>query len=365
MALRPSAEGIGEHPISLKDALSASPLDDCSYTTFMHPDHGHGGSANGGFCVSQLLTALKIQFCTTLKHLGQPDTYCVQVSFMSRVPDGEALIKFGQLAPGRLFSFIQFAIFVRGKNAVTGQACHTNLGLKVGQTLTISNVLHPRPAPADFDKMANNSDPYWIRFVLPWDPSSLIKTFLHFERWIPRSAHPLNYQEFWLRMLPHGLRITTEMLGSLVDAYPRTGENWREGSPGNHTSLLAHSYAQQQADILLSSSATVAAELVSASQHGKHGLSQEDDPGMARQGLAYPTIMMNLEIKKKLPADGVEWMYCRATTKSARGGRLDVDVVLMDECGDVVATSNQIGLMVDINTNQMRRLYTGLRDSKI
>jgi hypothetical protein len=65
----------------------------------------------------------------------------------------------------------------------------------------------------------------------------------------------------------------------------------------------------------------------------------------------YPTVTLNIDFKKRLPASGVEWLYSRVQTKSVRNGRTDLDVVVLDEQGDVVALSTQVGLVVDASRN--------------
>jgi hypothetical protein len=65
----------------------------------------------------------------------------------------------------------------------------------------------------------------------------------------------------------------------------------------------------------------------------------------------YPTVTLNIDFKKRLPASGVEWLYSRVQTRSVRNGRTDEDVVILDEQGEVVALSTQVGLVVDAGRN--------------
>lgn len=51
----------------------------------------------------------------------------------------------------------------------------------------------------------------------------------------------------------------------------------------------------------------------------------------------YPTVLLNLDIKKSLPENGVEWLFVRVLTKSIRNGRMDLEVVIRDEEGEIVA----------------------------
>lgn len=71
----------------------------------------------------------------------------------------------------------------------------------------------------------------------------------------------------------------------------------------------------------------------------------------------YPTVTMNIDFKKRLPAQGPEWLYSRVQTKVVRDGRTDLDVVVLDEQGDVVALSTQVGLVVSASRNVGKRTF--------
>lgn len=65
----------------------------------------------------------------------------------------------------------------------------------------------------------------------------------------------------------------------------------------------------------------------------------------------YPTVTLNIDMKKRLPAEGVEWLYSRIVTKVVRDGRTDLDVTVLDPNGEVVALSTQVGLIVGASRN--------------
>lgn len=65
----------------------------------------------------------------------------------------------------------------------------------------------------------------------------------------------------------------------------------------------------------------------------------------------YPTLLLNLDVKKSLPEEGVEWLFARVDTKQIKNGRMDIDLVIMDEEGDVVALSTHVALAVDVGRN--------------
>jgi len=65
----------------------------------------------------------------------------------------------------------------------------------------------------------------------------------------------------------------------------------------------------------------------------------------------YPTLVLNLDIKKSLPDEGVEWLFARVHTKRIVNGRMDIDLVILDERGDIVASSTHVALAVDVSRN--------------
>lgn len=69
----------------------------------------------------------------------------------------------------------------------------------------------------------------------------------------------------------------------------------------------------------------------------------------------YPTVLLNLDVKKVLPEEGVEWLYVRASMKQIRNGRMDLDIVILDEGGEIVALSHHVALAVDSSRNVAAR----------
>ncbi|EPS41613.1 hypothetical protein H072_4495 [Dactylellina haptotyla CBS 200.50] len=74
----------------------------------------------------------------------------------------------------------------------------------------------------------------------------------------------------------------------------------------------------------------------------------------------YPTLSLSLDVKKALPKEGVKWVYSRIQSQQIKNGRWDLQVMLLDEDGELLATSSQVALMVDAARNTKPR---GKRDS--
>lgn len=65
----------------------------------------------------------------------------------------------------------------------------------------------------------------------------------------------------------------------------------------------------------------------------------------------YPTVLLNIDFKKPLPEEGVEWLFVRVDTKQIKNGRMDLEVVILDEGGDIVALSQHVALAVGSERN--------------
>ena len=59
----------------------------------------------------------------------------------------------------------------------------------------------------------------------------------------------------------------------------------------------------------------------------------------------YPTLSMQLEVKKALPPEGTRWLFMRARSTEIKNGRFDANITILDEGMEVVALSHQVALV--------------------
>src|SRR5438034_10358122 len=45
---------------------------------------------------------------------------------------------------------------------------------------------------------------------------------------------------------------------------------------------------------------------------------------------------------KALPEEGLEWLFVRSRSKMIKNGRLDIEVVILDQLGELVALGHQV-----------------------
>lgn len=67
--------------------------------------------------------------------------------------------------------------------------------------------------------------------------------------------------------------------------------------------------------------------------------------------LWFATLTVNIEFKKDVSAWGKDWLYSRVNTKCIQNGRIDVEVILQDELGDIVALATHTCLIMSSARN--------------
>ena len=136
--------------------------------------------------------------------------------------------------------------------------------------------------------------------------------------------------------MAHGERFTQESLGFIVDSFPQLVET------AGTTAELSKEMERLQ---------------MSGVQATKLNDTVSPEDVLARSQWAkfwYPTVLLNVEIKKALPAEGLEWLFSRVKAKQVRNGRMDIEVLILDKEGDIVALSNHVALIVPAERNMKR-----------
>ena len=56
-----------------------------------------------------------------------------------------------------------------------------------------------------------------------------------------------------------------------------------------------------------------------------------------------------------MPEEGVEWLFARTESKQIKNGRMDIDVIILDQTGEIVALSHHVALAVSSDRNVAAR----------
>jgi len=160
--------------------------------------------------------------------------------------------------------------------------------------------------------LRSNNDQNWEAAAASPFPA-FRKASANIEFYLPRNGQfEKSMTDEWLRFT-NGEKFTMESLGYVADMFPQVVESYGEK------------------------------RVTGASKYN----------GSAK--FWYPTLLLNLEIKKDLPPDGVEWLFVRVQAKEIKNGRMDLEVVILDEEGDLVALSHHVAMILSAARNTAKR----------
>ena len=153
---------------------------------------------------------------------------------------------------------------------------------------------------------------------------------MHLIRPSQRPSHfPKALIDQWIMFEPHGKkgRFTNDSMGLVVDIFPQIIEQYV--NPEMEEALLNQGWSQEQAD----------------------EFKKKTKPNASYW---YPTLTLNLDVKKSLPEEGVEWLFVRVQAMKIQNGRFDLLIQVLDDKGDMIALSQHASLAVDSSRNLTR-----------
>lgn len=232
-------------------------------------------------------------------------------------------------------SFSQAGPDSDSREEIVGYVSHSNLATEDGLTLDMHHatrdVLHPPPYAADLHRLIlEGKDDIWVPLEISRATKAFAKVTTHVDIYVPSinyRRHQIQHhtRDEWMRFTPYGHpgKFTNACLGYVVDMFP----------------LLLESYAAKE------------------------------DNGQLQ--FWSPSLSLNLEIKKLLPEEGVDWLFLRVQSKLIRNGRLDLETSVLDEDGTLIALSSQVMLALKPSRNVVgreqddRSTKTEYKESKI
>lgn len=210
------------------------------------------------------------------------------------------------------------------KPIATAYVTQTNFATERGITLDTGYELHPPVPPVNLSRLlpekGEPEDEHWMPMPIPDTAFKKIRNLSNCMYFVPRRGQPRKGTvDMWLR-LPNNEKFTPDRLGYVIDAWPTVVESYRPSppAPGDET----------------------------VSDEDKHLT-----PFPWDQVFWYPTVVMNLEVKKALAEEGEEWLFMRSAARQIRNGRLDLQVLVYDRHGDLVALSSHVNLVLGAERN--------------
>ncbi|KAF2266285.1 hypothetical protein CC78DRAFT_152989 [Lojkania enalia] len=259
---------------------------------------------NGGYVTGLILQVVYTHFNTTLSAQYQPHTIALHVEFLRRTQVGPAIFKVQNIKLGRQTSIVHVRMSQDGREEVVAYVTNSNMDTETGVSFDTEYALNPQPPTVDLAKLEKDEDENWFSTKkMPFAEfrKATSRVTFHF----PRSGQPApSMADEWL-CHSDDTPFTQTSLGFVADMFPQMIENYRD----NKT-----------------------------------------------QGpFWYPTLLLNLDVKKVLPREGVKWLRVRVQMKKIVNGRLDLEVHVYDPEEDLVALSNHVGFVADASRNLKER----------
>jgi acyl-coenzyme A thioesterase PaaI-like protein len=197
-----------------------------------------------------------------------------------------------------------------GRQEIIAYVTNSNIDTEEGFTFDTEHKLSPPVLSVDTSKLEQDTDPNWKREgEMPFAKFRKASTKVTF--YFPRNGQVMKSGvDEWL-CFSDGSNFDHSSIGFVADMFPQIIERHRDQSQGPFW---------------------------------------------------YPTLLLNLDIKKALPAEGVKWLQVRAQMKRIKNGRMDLEVFVHDEAGELVALSHHVGFVLDASRNTAARTKS---DSKM
>ncbi|KAK8075889.1 hypothetical protein PG997_010552 [Apiospora hydei] len=266
---------------------------------------------------------------------GQPDTLTAHFEFPNRTFAGPAVISVDEVNLGKQLSRLHLTLWQGGlmskppwvdqsasRRTVLAYTTHADLRNFTGISLPTGyegREAAALPTLPDFEALkASGRDGSWEEPKIPESSP-----------W-PRASWTCGYAS------PAGEPITKDTLAYVVDSFPYN----------MHTFLAAPELRQ----LLLSQPDPDGETKEKKAQRAE--VKERDEQ---RAGLWFPTVVMNLEAKTALPVEGVEWLAVRVTSKQIKDGKFDMEVIVRDVEGEMVALSHHVAMIVSLERNTKKR----------
>ncbi|OAL06684.1 hypothetical protein IQ06DRAFT_321887 [Phaeosphaeriaceae sp. SRC1lsM3a] len=286
-----------------REATAVRKLSSNTYASTLHDDWCIGSVPNGGYVTGTILEVVKTHFATSLSKQDQPHTIALHIEFLRRTQAGPATFKVDDVKLGRQTSIVHVSMEQDGRQEIIAYVTNSNMDKEEGFSFDTEYKLSPPVLPVDLKKLEHDTDPNWKRQgEMPFAKFRKASNRVTF--YFPREGHALKSgADEWL-CFSDGSNFDDTSIGFVADMFPQVIERHRDQSQGPFW---------------------------------------------------YPTLLLNLDIKKALPAEGVKWLQIRVEMKKIKNGRMDLEVYVHDAEGDLVALSHHVGFVLDASRNTAAR----------
>lgn len=195
--------------------------------------------------------------------------------------------------------------------------------------------LSPNVPAVDFGLLLQHKDPTWTFFTLPYQDPKYLSNCIFAMQKEPCPDRSITQQ--WLGLSNPAERWKTDMLPIACDMYVPALENFYEGSDRS-----IQAFARQSVEFAAAVKRRDEREEGADGTEPVHRASEEWKPPRW-----YTTVNMSVDVKRALPEEGVDWLFTRMKTNEVVDGRLDVQAMIFDEQGRLVALASYVWVVVE------------------
>lgn len=254
------------------------------------------------------------------RHHGCAKPIAMQLSYIRRCHIGPAQFLVRDINLGSRISRVHVTLMQRGRPTVAGYLTMSDGISEVGITLpTKWNVPIPPPRglpllDTDKGKMIDQND--WQRLVIPHSAFRRASSRVEIYEWKASTTTSLGSGVAqWARLRPHGPE------GCI--------ENWTMESVAFLSDILPTALGRLECAV------------------------QKNVESPAP--VWFPTLALNIDFKRCALGDGHEWLFSHIHIKSIQNGRMDVEVVIFNASGELVAVATQAALVMSSDRNMANR----------
>ncbi|KAK6519216.1 hypothetical protein TWF281_003052 [Arthrobotrys megalospora] len=298
------------------EASAVKQLTSHTYSGNLSKAYCIGAVPNGGYVAAVILRAAATHMTTTHGRVSPPQHHAVSFHgmFMIKTNAGPVELKVVDTKIGRGYSVLHIELLQEGMKCVNAYVTMTNIDNETGPTL---NTYWTKPDPGLVGR--KNLD----KLLTPEGVKG----------WYERPKPFADFREVSKR---------TRFFSTVEDT-PGVVNNW--GTFANPAESITNEAIALIADLFVGV----------VEQMDPEGWKDDGDKKFPSAKYWYPTLSLSLDVKKALPKEGVKWVFSKVHSQQVKNGRWDLQVVMLDEDGELLATSTQVALMVDASRNTKPR----------
>ncbi|KAH7127788.1 thioesterase-like superfamily-domain-containing protein [Dactylonectria estremocensis] len=295
------------HTQSFEEAISVNALSSNSYSAHLSSAWSIGDVPHGGYLLAIAYRAVCTHFRLNHpnRHAGHAAPVSMQLCFLRPSQVGPARLEVNEAKLGSRVSTVTVTLSQPG-------------GLKVMGLVTVSNFAEEAGLSAEPERGLD---------ALPHLPPPQARTTAGQTWERARIPHP----EF--RKAPSHVEVHVLAESSSLHRHGTT-EQWARLRWEQQDEPVSGRWTNEAAAFLLDVYPSALATLESKLQSETGSTSP----------VWFPTLTISIDFKKQLPVDGEEWLHSCVSMMQVKNGRTDIQVVLRDALGQLVALASQVGL---------------------